>query len=125
MIPIETVKVIHERLIEEFGGAKYIRNEELLESSLARPFSTFDAKDLYPTVTQKAAALLESIVVNHPFIDGNKRTGYVLMRLLLLSEDTDIEASQDEKYDLVIQVSKGDYRFEDILKWIEEKKYKK
>ena len=85
MIDIHDVELIHQILIEKFGGGKGIRDRKLLESALARPFQTFDKKDLYVTPIEKAAALLESILINHPFIDGNKRTGYVLMRLLLIN----------------------------------------
>ena len=66
----------------------------------------------------KAASILESIVKNHPFIDGNKRTGYVLARLLLMSEDQDIQASQDQKYKLVISISTGEIDFEQIKEWL-------
>jgi death-on-curing protein len=85
-----------------------------LESALARPFSTFDNQDLYPNAVEKAAAIFESIIINHPFMDGNKRTAYMLMRLLLLENNLDIVASQDDKYSMVIMASKGDFRFEDI-----------
>ena len=76
MISLEEVLKIHNILIEKFGGSPGIRNRELLESSIGRPFSTFDSIDLYPTPIDKGAAIIESIVKNHPFIDGNKRTGY-------------------------------------------------
>lgn len=69
----------------------------------------------------KAAALIESIVLNHPFIDGNKRTGYVLMRLLLLNEGLDISASQDDKYEFVISIAKGEYDYNQIINWINNK----
>ncbi|MEP1096365.1 MAG: type II toxin-antitoxin system death-on-curing family toxin, partial [Cyclobacteriaceae bacterium] len=68
---------IHSILIERFGGSEGIRDKALLLSALNRPFQTFDGNELYPTVIDKAAAILESIIKNHPFIDGNKRTGYV------------------------------------------------
>ena len=76
MISLEEVLKIHNILIEKFGGSPGIRNRELLESSIGRPFSTFDSIDLYPTPIDKGAAIIESIVKNHPFIDGNKRTGF-------------------------------------------------
>ncbi|MGZ5255856.1 MAG: type II toxin-antitoxin system death-on-curing family toxin [Flavitalea sp.] len=60
-----------------------IRDRNGLISALSRPFQSFQGKDLYTSPVQKAAALIESILTNHPFVDGNKRTGYVLMRLLL------------------------------------------
>jgi len=57
-------------------------------------------------------------VTNHPFIDGNKRTGYVLARLLLLKSGLDIEATQEDKYNMVIAVSKGVWKFEHIRSWM-------
>jgi death-on-curing protein len=68
MISIEEVLKIHEILIEKFGGTPGVRDKELLESAVFRPFHTFDSIDLYPTPIDKAAAIIESIVRNHPFI---------------------------------------------------------
>jgi len=121
MIDLGDAIRIQEILIDKFGGSKGIRDIHLLESALSRPFQTFDSKDLYPHPIDKAASLIESILINHPFIDGNKRIGYVLMRLLLLDYGFDIQASEDEKYDFVISIAKGDYRFDDIVKWIKDK----
>jgi death-on-curing protein len=78
MIQIEEVEKIHDILIEKFGGAKGIRDRGTLESALGRPFQTFDGEDLYPNPVDKAAAIFESIISNHPFVDGNKRTAYAL-----------------------------------------------
>ncbi|WP_416338746.1 type II toxin-antitoxin system death-on-curing family toxin [Pedobacter sp. MC2016-05] len=58
-------------------------------------------------------------MINHPFVDGNKRTAYTLMRLILLENGLDITASQQLKYDLVISASMGEFRFEDIRNWIQ------
>ena len=112
---------IHHILIDRHGGLEGVREEGLLEAALARPFSGFGDTEFYPLAEQKAAAILESIVKNHPFVDGNKRTGYVLMRLTLLAYQKDIAASQDEKYDFVIQVASGQLAFEQIVEWIKEK----
>ncbi len=70
MIDIKTVERIHDILIDRFGGVKGIRDEGTLESALARPYATFDQKELYPDVIDKAAALFESMIINHPFVDG-------------------------------------------------------
>ena len=91
-----------------------------MESAIARPFKTFDGKDLYPSVLEKAASLIESILVNHPFIDGNKRTGYTLLRLFLLSNDLDIIASQDNKYEFVINIASGTLKYDRILSWLKK-----
>ena len=118
MIEVETAIRIHSILIERFGGSFGIRDKNLLESALARPFQTFDKKDLYKTPIEKSAALLESIITNHPFVDGNKRFGYVIMRLFLMDEGLDIEATEDEKYNFVIAIAKGAFKYPDICKWI-------
>jgi death-on-curing protein len=117
MISVQEVEIIHNILIDKFGGSKGIRDRGLLESALGRPFATFQMTDLYPSPIDKASALLESLVINHPFIDGNKRTAYTLMRLILLENKMDIDASQDEKYNLVIYASTGHYRFDEIREW--------
>lgn len=121
MISKQEAEAIHNILIAKFGGSKGIRDVRLLESALARPFATFDNKELYPDAIEKAAAILESLAINHPFVDGNKRIAYTLMRLILLENDFDITASQDEKYELVISVSKGESRFDEIVDWLKEK----
>jgi death-on-curing protein len=125
MIELQDVLNIHNILIDKFGGSKGIRDQGSLESAINRPFATFEKHDLYPTPSDKAAAILESILINHPFIDGNKRTAYVLMRLLLLNYGFDILADQDDKYKMVISASKGDLRFDGIKNWIEIRLRKK
>ena len=97
MIELSHVLHVHEKLLEEFGGGKGIRDLGLLEAAISRPFQTFEKIDLYPSAEEKAAAIIESIVKNHPFIDGNKRTGYVMMRLMLLTYQKDIDTSESEK----------------------------
>jgi death on curing protein len=82
MIDIADVLKIHDKMIEAYGGASGIRDERYLESALARPFMGSGDSDYYPKPADKAAAVLESLVHNHPFVDGNKRTGYVVMRAL-------------------------------------------
>jgi death-on-curing protein len=74
MIAKETLLKLHELSIIKYGGSMGIRDEGLMESAIARPYQSFGGEDLYPTVFEKAAAIAESIIINHPFIDGNKRT---------------------------------------------------
>jgi len=120
VIPIKEVEQIHKLLIDTFGGSHGIRDLPALESALARPFQTFDNKELYLTPVDKAESLIESLLKNNPFIDGNKRTGYVLARLLLLQNGQDINASEQEKYDFVINIASGKMRFEEIASWLEK-----
>jgi len=90
MIPPKEVEFLNQILIDKFGGTRGIRDKGALESALARPFQTFEGQDLYPTVLDNASSLIESILINHPFLDGNKRLGYALLRLYLLKNNLDI-----------------------------------
>lgn len=118
MISVSEVEQLHKLLIEHFGGAHGIRDKGALESALARPFQTFDNKALYPTVLEKASSLVESILINHPFIDGNKRTGYVILRFFLLKNGMDLTASPDNKYEFIINVASGTLKYEGIVLWL-------
>lgn len=118
MILIQDVISIHKVLIDQFGGRHGVRDLYLLESAIARPNSTFDGTDLYETIEEKASAIIESILINHPFVDGNKRIGYVMMRLMLLNTGKDIVASENDKYEFVISVASGKLKFEGILDWV-------
>ena len=119
MIDIEDVLKIHEFLINKFGGSQGVRDIDLLKSAIGRPFQTFDKKDLYGSPIEKSAAIIESVVSNHPFIDGNKRLGYVLMRLFLMEQGMDIRASQKGKYEFFIAIASGNLSFEEIISWID------
>jgi len=121
MIDKDEVIRIHEALIDQFGGSKGVRDEGLLDAAINRPFQSFDGKDLYETPDEKSSAIFESVIKNHPFIDGNKRIAYVLMRLLLLQYHYDIAAKQEEKYQFVIEVASGMFDFEGIKQWISKR----
>ena len=125
MIRLNDVLNIHDILIDKFGGTKGVRDQGALESAINRPYATFGELDLYPSQIEKAAAIFESILINHPFLDGNKRTAYVLMKLILLEDGLAIYADQDEKYQIVISASKGDIRFAEIVKWLQNRIKKK
>lgn len=118
MITLKEVENIHSILIKRFGGSLGIRDAAGLDAAINRPYQTFDQHELYPEAIDKAAAIFESIISNHPFIDGNKRTAYVLMRLILMENNQDIKASENEKYDFVINAAQGKLTFQMIRGWI-------
>ena len=118
MISINEVLNIHQELINRFGGRLGIRDIQLLESALQRPFQTFDGKALYETPLEKAAALTESLLRNHPFIDGNKRVAYAVLRLFLKSTGYSILAVQEQKYQFIIAVASGELTYAQIYQWI-------
>ncbi|SRR5680860_569794 len=109
------------RIIADFsGGSSGIRDEKLLSSALNRPFQTFNGKELYPSPIEKAAAIFQSIILNHPFLDGNKRIAYAFLRILLIENGFEIEASVEKQYEFVISAAKGELEFAEIKAWIIE-----
>ncbi|NCU04789.1 MAG: type II toxin-antitoxin system death-on-curing family toxin [Chitinophagaceae bacterium] len=118
MITKSEVLLIHDQVVQLHGGANGVRDMNGLESAIARPFQTFAESELYHSCFEKAAAIGESIIMNHPFVDGNKRTGYVLMELILRVEGFRIKATDEELYQFVIDISTGNKRFEEIVIWL-------
>lgn len=84
-----------------------VRDFGLLESALARPRATVFGQDAYPTIHDKAAALLDSLVNYHALVDGNKRLGWVSLRLFYELNGYHVAATDDEKFDLVVAVAES------------------
>jgi death-on-curing protein len=118
MIDLDEVENIHKILIDHFGGVHGLRDHTALDSALKRPFQTFNNADLYPTILEKASALTESLLINHPFIDGNKRVAYTVLRLYLLENGYDFCASQDEKYAFIVNLASGKIKYQQALIWL-------
>ncbi|MDR1832923.1 MAG: Fic family protein [Fusobacteriaceae bacterium] len=98
---------LHEKLLEKTGGLPGIRDESLLNSSLAGPFQTFDGVEFYPTVVGKIARTSYNLVCNHPFIDGNKRIGMLVMLVLLELNEITVEFSDEEIIKIGLDLAKG------------------
>ena len=114
----EQVLFIHARLIEETGGSSGIRDLGLLRSAVSRPQATFAQEELYPSIFLKTAALLESLANNHPFVDGNKRTGITASALFLQMNGYKLNASQKELSDFTLSIAKGSENIESISFWL-------
>jgi death on curing protein len=117
MILIDDILKLHEASIDDFGGTKGIRDMGLLESA-ARPFQTFGGEELYKSPFEMAAALGESLIINHPFVDGNKRTGLLGIISLLLEYNVELKASEEETYNFTLKISTGEIKFEEIVAWL-------
>jgi death-on-curing protein len=120
MISLKQALRIHAIAIENFGGANGVRDLNGLESALARPFQTFGGTDLYTSIFEKAAAIGESIIMNHPFVDGNKRTGFLLMEALLRFGGYTIKVDDTIVYNFVIDISTGSISFEEVVRWLQQ-----
>jgi len=120
-ISVEQLLRLHERQIRAFGGSHGVRDGGGLESAAARPQMTFGGEDLYPDAASKAAALLHSIVMNHPFIDGNKRAGAMAAELFLIVNDVELTASDDEMLDVTLAVARGELEAEALAIWLRQR----
>ena len=117
-LSLEEVLLIHELVLERFGGAPGLREWGLLDSAVKRPEATFQGQDLYVSLFAKAAALGESLIRNPPFVDGNKRTAWAAMRTLLEENGQPLRVSQDEIVAFVLRIAEGRASTEDIAAWL-------
>ena len=109
---------MHELLIEQTGGTFGVRDNRLLESALYSPFQTFGGKELYPTILDKVSRITFGIISNHPFIDGNKRIGILVMLTTLELNDIQLNCIDEELIHLGLKLAAGEMNHEDLLLWI-------
>ncbi|MGK7943259.1 MAG: type II toxin-antitoxin system death-on-curing family toxin [Microcystaceae cyanobacterium] len=107
-INIDLAIKINERQINKFGGSIGMRDKNLLESALAQPQATFGGKLLHSKIYEQAAAYLFHLTMNHPFIDGNKRTAFAVMDVFLRLNGFRLNLTDQEVYDLVLAVANGE-----------------
>ena len=117
-LTIDDLVAIHSRQLAEHGGGDGTRDMGLLDSALARPQFTWQYAETPADLATLAAALAFGIITNHPFIDGNKRTGYVAFRLFLLLNGSDLKATADEKYLTIYSVAAGTMTEIELTDWI-------
>ncbi|TAF07555.1 MAG: type II toxin-antitoxin system death-on-curing family toxin [Nostocales cyanobacterium] len=114
------VLYLHRQVINQSGGSLGVRDLGLLESAVAQPKMTFGGDDLYPGVIDKAAALAFSIIKNHPFVDGNKRTGHAAMETFLILNGLEIASAIDEQEQMVLMLADGQLKREDLTGWLNQ-----
>ena len=117
-ISIDEAIAINEKLVKIFGGSSGVRDLVLLQSALARPQATFGEMDLYPDIFTKATALIQSIILNHPFLDGNKRTAITCCTRFLNRNGYVFKLPVEDTVDFVIDISSKSISFEEIIDWI-------
>ena len=116
----EEVILLHEYQIELFGGASGILSANLLESAVLRPQAGFSGKDLYPSIFDKAAVLTTSLIQNHPFIDGNKRTGLYSGLVFLELNGIKLKISDKSLVDLALKIAQKDLNIAELSKVLEK-----
>ena len=119
-ITLEQILVIHEDQVDRYGGSQGIRDLALLESAVYRPQATFGGNDLYPAIFDKAAVLMHSLILNHPFIDGNKRSGMVSAFVFLELNGLINKIKINEVISVAMKIESKEMKIEAISKWLEK-----
>jgi death-on-curing protein len=117
-LTVNEVLEIYDRVMQQSGGSVGIRDLKALESAIAQPRMTFGGEDLYPTIVEKAVALGFSLIQNHPFVDGNKRTGHAGMEIFLVLNGYQINADVDEQERVVLRVASGEIGRDAFTEWL-------
>ena len=121
ILTLEELVWLHAVAVEEFGGSSGIRDRGTLESAIGRPLATFGGKNLYKSAFKRAAALAESLVLNHGFVDGNKRSAMYAMAVWLEREGYTIEAARGELRDLALAIASRSFTVDEIAAWLEKR----
>ena len=114
----DQVLLIYRQLMKATGGSAGIRDDNLLDSAIGQPMQTFGDSDLYPSITEKAVRLGFGIIMNHPFVDGNKRIGAHAMLLTLKLNGIELTYTQDELIDIILHVASGQKDYAALLEWV-------
>jgi len=109
---------IYREQVERFGGYCAIRDNNALLAVIANPQRQFAGRDLYPSLASKAAILVYSLIKNHPFVDGNKRTAFVCGRMLLRLNGHDV-CSLDDYYRIILKIAQSEANKDDVTDWLE------
>ena len=117
-LSVERIEQIHHLMIEETSGMDGVHDEGLLESAVNAPFQTFDDVPLYKTIEAKAARLGYSLINNHAFIDGNKRTGMMAMLLFLELNGAGKDYTDEEIIRVGLALADGSMDDKALLDWI-------
>ena len=117
-LTLSEVLEVHRQVMAQSGGAEGLMHLSALESALAQPQMTFGGAELYPTLVDKAAALGYALIKNHPFLDGNKRTGHAAMEVFLVLNGYEIRAAVDEQEHIILQVAASEIDREEFTTWL-------
>lgn len=117
-LTVQDVLLLHQLAIDEFGGSHGLRDLGLLESAVGRPVATFDGKELYPDIYSKGAALVHSLLLNHQFVDGNKRTAMFSVMEFMELNGLEFKATQKEVVDAALWIENKQPEIEEIAEWL-------
>jgi death-on-curing protein len=119
-LSIDELLYLHTEIIIATGGSDGVLSMERLAAAVARPHTGFGEMEFFPTVFDKAAALMSSIITTHPFVDGNKRTGIAAAGLFLEANGHVLTATQTELEDMAVAVARENPAVDEIAIWLEQ-----
>jgi death-on-curing protein len=120
-LSIRQVKALHTLQLRRYGGGAGLRDRGALESAVARPAATFGGEDLYPAIPEKAAALMHSLALNHPFVDGNKRVAAFAAILFAESNGYEFLATPEELVETTLALAEGLITVEALTIWFRQR----
>ena len=113
--------LLHKMIHERYGGALGVLDEGILDSALRVPFATYAGEELIPEDKEKIVRLAYGLIMNHPFRDGNKRIGALVLLVLLDMNGFHIKATNAELAEIIMGIAAGEKDADDLQRWVTEK----
>lgn len=121
---MDDITAFHDEMVERFHNAQGLRDASSLESAIHIPFQSVFGQDLYPTIEEKAARLCYGIIKNHPFVDGNKRTGFHAMLTFLYINEYKLIYDDEDLEETAVKIADGNMEYEELVIWVRNKLHK-
>lgn len=118
---VEDIILLHGIIIRQSDGSSGVRDQGGVEAAVAQPRMTFAGEDLYPTIIEKASAICFSLVMNHPFVDGNKRIGQAAMEFFLMLNGYEVRADIDEQERIILDLAAGMLDRDAFTQWLNKR----
>jgi death on curing protein len=119
-VEIETLLAIHQQQIAEHGGLPGVRDLTLLEAAIARPKQLYAYEEPVPNIERLAVAYGYGLICNHPFVDGNKRTGLIALGIFLELNGRELTGPPTEMYKAIVQAAAGNWSEEALIAWVSQ-----
>lgn len=117
-LSLERALQIYARTMAQSGGSVGVRDLGVLESALNQPFLTFSGEELYPSLAEKAATIGFSVIRGHPFVDGNKRAGYMFIEAFLAIHGFELQLDVDEHEAVILSLAAGELDRDEFTEWV-------
>lgn len=114
----QQVIAVHDASLARFGGAPGIRDSGMLDSALARPFASFEGVNAFPDDISRTCAMAHAIISDHPFVDGNKRTGAAVLGMVLRANGKRFKPRHTEFCEVMLGVAAGKVSLDELTKWV-------